>query len=149
NAEEWQGDDVPAPYLVQVQHYLGVLGPEYEKAYIAVLIGGQKFVWKEIERDDELIDMIFQAERHFWHEHVEKNVPPALDGSSAAEQFLKERYAEVNPGKTVDLKREYQDKIEELISLKETINQLRERQKAIENELKNELKDAEYGFVGN
>lgn len=149
NAEEWQGDDVPAPYLVQVQHYLGVLGPEYEKAYIAVLIGGQKFVWKEIERDDELIDMIFQAERHFWHEHVEKNVPPALDGSSAAEQFLKERYAEVDPEKTIDLKYEFKEKIEELLSLKETIKELEKQAKSIENRIKYELKDAEVGFVQN
>ena len=149
NAEEWQGDDVPAPYLVQVQHYLGVLGPEYEKAYIAVLIGGQKFVWKEIERDDELIDMIFQAERHFWHEHVEKNVPPALDGSSAAEQFLKERYAEVDPEKTIDLKYEFKEKIEELLSLKETIKELEKQARSIENRIKYELKDAEVGFVQN
>lgn len=148
NAEEWKNDEIPAPYIIQAQHYLGVLGPEYEKAYFAVLIGGQKFVWKEIERDEELIDMIFQAERTFWEEHVEKNVPPALDGSSAAEEFLKKRYAEVQPGKTVDLQFKYKEKIEELISLKETINQLQNQAKVLENELKNEMKDAEYGFVG-
>lgn len=149
NAKEWQDDEIPAPYIVQVQHYLGVLGPEYEKAYIAVLIGGQKFVYKEIQRDDELINIIFEAEIEFWKEHVEKGIPPALDGSSAAEQYLKERYAEAEPGKTVDLKREYQDKITELLSLKETISQLETQAKALENEIKNELKDAEIGFVQN
>jgi len=149
NAKEWQDDEIPEPYIIQVQHYLGVLGPEYEKAYIAVLIGGQKFVWKEIARDDELIDMIFQAERYFWHEHVEKNIAPPLDGSSAAEEYLKQRYAEAEPGKTVDLKYEYKDKIQELLSLKETIKELDERAKALENDIKNELKDAETGFVQN
>ncbi len=149
NTDEWKDDEIPSPYIVQVQHYLGVLGPEYEKAYIAVLIGGQKFVWKEIERDDELIDMIFQAERHFWHEHVEKNVPPALDGSSAAEQFLKERYEEVDPEKTIDLKYEFKEKIEELLSLKETIKELEKQARSIENRIKYELKDAEVGFVQN
>lgn len=149
NEKEWQDDEIPEPYIVQVQHYLGVLGPEYKKAYIAVLIGGQKFVWKEVTRDDELIDMIFQAERHFWHEYVEKNVPPALDGSTAAEEYLKKRYAEAESGKTVDLKYECKDKIEELLSLKETIWELDERAKTLENEIKNELKDAEIGFVQN
>lgn len=149
NAKEWQDDEVPESYIVQVQHYLGVLGPEYKKAYIAVLIGGNKFVWKEIERDEELIDMIFQAEQHFWHEYVEKNIPPKLDGSSAAEEYLKKRYSNAEPGKTVDLKHEYKSKIEELLSLKETIKQLEEQEKALENEIKNELKDAEYGMVGN
>lgn len=149
NAEEWKNDEIPAPYIIQAQHYLGVLGPEYEKAYFAVLIGGQKFVWKEISRDEELIDMIFQAERTFWEEHVKKNVPPALDGSSAAEEFLKKRYAEAEAGKTLDLKYEYKDKIAELLSLKETISQLESQAKALENEIKNELKDAEIGFVQN
>jgi len=149
NEKEWQDDEIPEPYIVQVQHYLGVLGPEYEKAYIAVLIGGQKFVWKEVTRDDELIDMIFQAERHFWHEYVEKNVPPTLDGSSAAEEYLKKRYSKAEDGKSIDLKNEYKDKIEELLSLKETINELQIQAKALENEIKNELKDAEYGFAGN
>lgn len=149
NAKDWENDEIPEPYIVQMQHYLGVLGPEYQKGYFAVLIGGQKFIWKEIERDDELIDMIFQAERHFWHEHVEKNIPPALDGSSAAEQYLKERYAKAEPGKTIDLKYEYKSKIEEYLSLKESIKELEEQAKALENEIKNELKEAEYGFVQN
>lgn len=149
NADEWKNDEIPEAYIVQAQHYLGVLGPEYKKAYFAVLIGGQKFLWKEIERDDELINMIFETEKHFWHEHVEKNIPPKLDGSSAAEEYLKKRYANAERGKTVDLKHEYKSKIEELLSLKETIKQLEEQEKALENEIKNELKDAEYGMVGN
>ncbi|MGY6765721.1 YqaJ viral recombinase family nuclease [Faecalibacterium prausnitzii] len=149
NAKDWENDEIPANYIVQVQHYLGVLGPEYKKAYFAVLIGGQKFVWKEIDRDDELIEMIFQAEQVFWNEHVEKKIPPKLDGSTAAEEFLKKRYAESEPDKTIDLKYEYKDKIDELLSLKETIKQLKEQEKAIENEIKNELKDAEIGFIQN
>ncbi|AXM89360.1 hypothetical protein B379_09580 [Anoxybacillus ayderensis G10] len=148
-AKEWEGDDIPEAYIVQMQHYLGVLGPEYQKGYFAVLIGGQKFIWKEIERDDELIEMIFVAEIDFWKNHVEKNVPPALDGSSAAEEYLKKRYYKVETGKIVDLKYEYKNKIEELLSLKETIRELDERARLLENEIKNELKDAEIGFIQN
>ncbi|ODA18269.1 hypothetical protein A5N86_05910 [Geobacillus thermoleovorans] len=148
-AKEWEGDDIPEAYIVQMQHYLGVLGPEYKKGYFAVLIGGQKFVWKEIERDDELIEMIFAAEIDFWNNHVLANQPPALDGSSAAEQFLKERYKETDPNKVVQLGSSCKSKIEEYQSLKETIAQLEEQAKAIENELKHELKDAEIGYAGN
>jgi putative phage-type endonuclease len=148
-AKEWENDEIPEAYIVQVQHYLGVLGPEYKKGYFAVLIGGQKFVWKEIERDDELIEMIFQAEIDFWNNHVLKGEPPALDGSSAAEKFLKERYKETDPSKVVQLSASYKSKIEEYQSLKQTIEQLEVQKKAIENELKNELKDAEIGYAGN
>ncbi|WP_346767033.1 YqaJ viral recombinase family protein, partial [Listeria monocytogenes] len=40
-AKEWEADEVPATYLVQIQHYLAVTGKS--KAYVAVLIGGNKF----------------------------------------------------------------------------------------------------------
>lgn len=144
-AKEWENDEVPAPYLVQVQHYMGVT--RYEKAYIAVLIGGQKFVWKEIERDDELINMIFEAEIDFWNNHVLANVPPALDGSSAAEEYLKERYKETDPNKIVNLAFDYKEKLTHYLELKENIKQLETMKKQIENELKNELKDAEIGIT--
>jgi len=148
-AKEWENDEIPEAYIVQMQHYLGVLGPEYKKGYFAVLIGGQKFIWKEIERDDELIEMIFASEIDFWNNYVLKGEPPALDGSSAAEKFLKERYKETDSSKVVQLGSSYKSKIEEYQSLKETIEQLEDQKKAIENELKNELKDAEIGYAGN
>ncbi|KAB8139066.1 hypothetical protein F9U64_01320 [Gracilibacillus oryzae] len=146
-AKDWEGDEIPDSYLVQVQHYLGVTG--YKKAYIAVLIGGQRFVWKEIERDDELIKMIFDAEIHFWTEHVKKNVAPPLDGSSAAEEYLKKRYEESEEGKTIDLAFDYANKINHLNELNSSIKELTEQKKQIENELKYELKEAETGIVKN
>src|SRR5690606_2827866 len=144
-AKEWENDEIPAPYLVQVQHYMGVTG--YEKAYIAVLIGGQKFVWKEVERDDELIDMIFQAEIDFWNNHVLANVPPALDGSSAAEKYLNERYQKSIPDKIVNLSIDYEEKLSTYLQLKQQEKELKQMIKQIENELKSEMKDAEVGFV--
>ncbi|HAA3503588.1 TPA_asm: hypothetical protein GEI81_16165, partial [Listeria monocytogenes] len=67
-AKEWEADEVPATYLVQIQHYLAVTGKS--KAYVAVLIGGNKFIWKEIERDDELINQIIAFELDFWETNV-------------------------------------------------------------------------------
>ncbi len=144
-AKDWEGDDIPAPYIVQVQHYLGVTG--YDHAYIAVLLGGQRFVWKDVKRDDELIQMIFDAEVHFWNHHVLGNVPPALDGSSAAEQFLKERYQETDPDKVVDLSFGYKEKLDNYLELKENIKTLQTLAKQTENEIKHEMKEAETGFV--
>lgn len=144
-AKDWESEEIPAPYLVQVQHYLGVTG--YKRAYIAVLVGGQRFIWKDVERDEELIQMIFDAEIHFWNHHVLGNIPPALDGSSAAEKFLKERYQETDPDKIVDLSFNYKEKLDNYFELKKQIKQLQEIAKKTENELKNELKDAETGFV--
>lgn len=144
-AKEWEGDEIPASYIVQVQHYMAVRGSE--KAYIAVLIGGQRFLWKEIPRDEEFIKFLIEQEKKFWNEHILTLIPPALDGSSAAEKYLKERYKESDPELTVDLRAKYNNEIEELLSIKEQIKRMEEVVTAIENNIKNELGAAEIGYT--
>lgn len=144
-SKEWESDDIPASYLLQVQHYLAVTNAE--KGYIAVLLGGQKFLWKEVPRDEELINIMIQAEKKFWENHVIKNIPPELDGSSAAEKYLNEKYRESDPSQSVDLKAEYSSKIPYLIELKNKIKDLENQAKEVENNIKNELGQAEYGYT--
>ena len=146
-AKEWKDDEIPASYILQCQHYMSVTGAE--KCYIACLIGGQRFIYKEIPRDNELIEMIIAAEKEFWEEHVMKRIPPALDGSSAAEKYLKERYSNPTPYSEINLKSECKDMINEYLQLKENIKALETRLKEIENNIKNELADNEKGYVGN
>ena len=47
--KHWQGEDIPPHYVLQVIWYLGLVGKKV--GHIAVLIGGQKFVYKQIEFD--------------------------------------------------------------------------------------------------
>ncbi len=49
----------------------------YQGAYIAVLIGGNTFKWKFVERDEELISMLVELESDFWN-HVQDCIPPPL-----------------------------------------------------------------------
>ena len=49
-----------------------------------VLIGGNKFVYKKIERDEDIIQYLVNMEQDFWLNHVEKDVPPMFDGSEAS-----------------------------------------------------------------
>ncbi|MGM0903094.1 MAG: YqaJ viral recombinase family protein [Bacillota bacterium] len=142
-AKEWEGDEVPATYLVQVQHYLGVTGRE--KGYIAVLIGGNRFIWKEIERDEELINMIFDAEKHFWEYHVQQGHAPELDGSSAAEQYLKEKYEQAEKGKEIVLPGGSKDLLIQYMKIKDDETLIKTAKTEIENKLKAELKNAEIG----
>ncbi|WP_026881368.1 YqaJ viral recombinase family protein [Clostridium akagii] len=144
-AKDWDSDEIPASYLVQVMHYLAVTG--YGKAYIAVLIGGQHFIYKEVDRDEALIKMIIKAEKDFWENNVVKKSPPALDGSSAAEKYLKEKYKDSNPELIVDLKSEYKDKIKDYFELKNTIKELDGQAKEIENNIKLEMGEAEKGYA--
>ncbi|WP_353856461.1 lambda-exonuclease family protein [Bacillus sp. Bos-x628] len=148
NAKEWVDDEIPASYIVQVQYYLGILGPEYKKGYFAVLIGGNQFVWKEVERDEELIEMIFSSVVNFWNDHVLSGVAPPLDGSSAAEEFLKKKYAQSDSTKVVDLTSANKERIQHYLRLKAEIAALQTQAKELENQIKQEMKDAETGFVG-
>jgi putative phage-type endonuclease len=144
-ANEWEGEEIPATYLVQVQHYLAVTGKE--KGYIAVLIGGNRFVWKEIERDEELITMIIDAEKHFWEYHVQQFHPPVLDGSSAAEKYLKEKYAKAEAGKEVVLPGEFKELLVQYEKIKADEKLITTAKTEIENKIKAELQDAETGIV--
>ena len=66
----------------------------YEAWWIAVLIGGNKFVYKKIERDEDIIQYLINMERDFWLNHVEKDEPPMFDGSEASTRLLKQLYSE-------------------------------------------------------
>jgi len=91
-ADDWD-DHVPQGYQLQVQHYLAVTN--LSGAYIAVLIGGNQFKWHYIERDDDLIAMLIELEKRFWH-NVETLTPPAMDGSSASSELLSRLYPTAN-----------------------------------------------------
>lgn len=79
--KEWSGEDVPQEYILQCIWYCGIL--EKSKCYIAVLIGGQKFVWKEIKFDKELFEQMVNAAVDFWENFVLREVAPmASQGDS-------------------------------------------------------------------
>lgn len=142
-AKEWEGEEVPDTYLVQVQHYLGVTGKEV--GYIAVLVGGNKFIWKEIKRDEELISIIFEAEKHFWEFHVLGGNAPELDGSSAAEQYLKERYERSERFKQIILPSDAKTLLQQYQLIKDNEKLVLGAKREIENKLKATLEDAEAG----
>lgn len=140
-AKEWESEEVPPSYLLQVQHYLAVTGAS--KGYIAVLIGGQKFIWKEINRDEELINIIIEAEKEFW-KMVQDKTPPALDGSSAAEKWVNEKYKNINEGETINLDSSWRELLNQRKELKEYRDDVDKQIKEIENQLKQNIKHAEY-----
>ena len=98
-SNEWV-DNVPEGYQLQVQHYLSVTN--LSGAYIAVLIGGNYFKWHYIARDNDLIDMLIELEKRFWH-HVETITPPPMDGSGASSELLSRLYPNANKQSRIDL----------------------------------------------
>lgn len=142
NKDAWEGEEVPAAYICQLQHYLAVTG--FEKAYIAVLIGGNTFVWKEVARDDEFIELMIEREKNFWQNHVLANVPPAIDGSESASELLVKMYPQ-DDGSAIMLDEQSNTLIEAIESLKAEEKQLEKQRKEYENQLKMTLGEAAEG----
>ena len=83
-------DDLPEDYILQHQIELHVC--EMAWGAFAILIGGQKPVHFEAERDQALIDAALPVLDDFWHEHVMKGIPPPPDGTRACRALLKKLY---------------------------------------------------------
>lgn len=140
--EAWEGEEIPASYLCQVHHYLAVTG--FEKAYIAVLVGGNKFIWKEIERDEEFIQILIDREKDFWENHVLKDIAPPIDGSDATNELIKKMYPQ-DDGTAIMLTKDDDVLLDAIDSISSEIKALEEQKKEYENQLKLKLENATEG----
>lgn len=145
-ADEWKGDDVPDQYYVQAQHYLEVMDLEY--AYIAVLIGGQKYKHYHIERNRDFGQSLIEIQRRFWHDHVLAGVQPPIDGFKHTSEMYKTMYPDSEEGTTLELPSTFVQLVEERESFKLLKEQHEERQKACENQIKDAMKETEIAFAG-
>lgn len=143
---DWEEEEIPAQYLIQCQHYMAVTG--YEAWWIAVLIGGNKFVHKKIERDEEIINYLIEIESDFWNNHVLKKNPPAFDGSEASTNLLKAMYPEGDVSlEPVELAPEATDLISNYEQAKVEEKEASERRKEAENKLKSLLGEREAAYA--
>jgi putative phage-type endonuclease len=79
-------EEIPPAYYYQILHYLYISG--YEKAYCAVLIGGNKMRIYEIKRNEERIEELIAAEKKFWYDYViGGETPPPQSSEEALLQF--------------------------------------------------------------
>lgn len=142
---EWE-DAIPDEYMIQIQHYMAVTG--YQGAYIAVLIGGNAFRWKFVERDEELIAMLISLEEDFWR-HEQSFTPPALDGSDASARFLAKRFPNSVPQSEIALPRNAQKLLSQYDEACRQLEESTARKQEAENLLKEMLGDHEIGTAGN
>ena len=143
--DEWENDDIPQEYILQVMWYLGITGRKI--GHIAVLIGGQSFKYKQIEFDQELFDQMVEAAKEFW-EHVQNDTPPAIMADD--DETLKELYGEHNDfmielfpedEKTTEATMAFEEKVAYLQEIKAHIKSLEDEKKEIETGIKDIIKD--------
>lgn len=75
NWGEIETDEIPEHVIVQVQHQMSVL-PTVQVVWVPVLMGGVGFRKYRVERNQAFIDDLEKLEVNFWHNHIEKLVPP-------------------------------------------------------------------------
>ena len=142
--DEWQSG-IPPEYMLQVQHYMAVT--DTSKAYIAALIGGNHFLYKLIERDNEIISKIIAMEKYFWEVNVLGEIAPNIDGTRATTEYFNSKY-NVSNGLAVKLPEELISECEEYNRLADEIDRLTSAKDAVCNRIKNVLKENETGFAG-
>ena len=141
-AKKWKGDEIPDAYYCQCLHYLAVTGAD--RWYIAVLIGGNDAIYKVVERNENDIKALIEAEADFWH-LVETNPPPPVDGSASCAAALSTQYKGGDPNLTILLPSDANGVIKSLESDKAIMESLKKQITEKENRLKVILGNAEEG----
>lgn len=139
-AKKWKGDEIPDAYYCQCLHYLAVTGAD--RWYIAVLIGGNEAIRKTVERNEEDIKALIEAEKDFW-DHVVTRTPPPVDDSASCAAALSERFK--GGGSSILLSSKTDSMIESLQNDRAIMDALKKQITQKENAIKELLGDAEEG----
>lgn len=145
SGKQWDGDNLPDAYYLQCQHYMMATG--MEKWYIACLIGGNHFVWKTVERNEEDIQALFNLEKEFWEINVQQGVMPDVDGTDSCTQALRERFPGGNI-EEIELSSDAEQLLKALDAYKESEKQSKEKIAELKNRLALMLGDHEAGRCG-
>ena len=78
--DDFEDPTVPDGYYCQCMHYMAVTGAPYW--YLAVLIGGNDYRCKVINRNEEEIEYIRREEGAFWDMRQKRELPP-IDGTAS------------------------------------------------------------------
>lgn len=143
---DWK-EEPPDHYQIQLQHLLWVTGLEW--GTLVCLIGGNKLVWYDMERNDRFLDWYTEECSNFWEEYVKNGREPAIQNSVRSAEALERLYPEEKPGTVIHLPGV-------AVDLDEDIQVARARKKQAEADLdlallrmKQIIGDAERGLLPN
>ena len=142
NRAKFSQGEFPPNYYVQCVHYMAVTGAE--RWYLAVLVLNKAFHVFTIERDEAEIEALIEAEKHFWENHVLKQIPPTPDGSETTSEVIKQLFPEAREREEVVLFG-YEDKIEQYLELDVRVKELECERDKLKQELQLAMADAEIG----
>ena len=141
NTDKWKDGNIPLHYIMQCYHYMAVTGKR--TWYIAAVILGQRFTYRKLVWDDDLIAQLISVEKDFWENHVAAGVLPSPDGSDICSEVLNQYFHSARKGSTIRLEG-FDDRLRRRAEIMEQIERLQKEQNSIEQEVKLYMQDNEY-----
>lgn len=136
NKTDYQEGEIPPSHYWQCMHYMLVTGKT--KWYIATKRDNTGFYYVYIERNEEAIEALLQAEIDFW-QCVQTNTAPEIDSSKSTSESLNEQYEEIEDSIDLTLEGEYSDKCMMIMKIDEQIKELESTKTGLQNEIKSRM----------
>ena len=138
--DKWAGNLVPIHYEYQCRHYMAVLNVDI--VYIACLFGNNEadFVYRRIDRDLDIEEMLINAESEFWNNNVlAKVLPPYTESADLALESIRKFCGNADTSlPTIGFNSDSEALIKQYLELREmkgkidkTSKELKERMEAI------------------
>lgn len=138
---EWgrAGDDdaIPAAYAAQAFWYMAVTGHEW--CDVAVLVGGNTYLDKRVERDSDTIKGMIERADEFWRGHVLAGIPPAPINDAD----LKRLYPDSSAGKVIEASDDLHFTINQLRDVRQTLKRCEAEEADLLLAIKTAMGDAE------
>lgn len=136
------GDEVPADYYAQVQHYMAVTG--LQEWWVFGLIGNRRLL-RKVKRDPAVINALTEACEQLWDviqadDPARFPLPSGLDAEDVAIGILTNPLEEV----TVDLS-EMHSEIARYVQIGKTITELEKEKKTLQQQIKGAMGTAKWG----
>lgn len=137
--------EYPDQWLCQMTHYLAVTG--CAKIYLAVLVECRELKIFELERDEDEIRALMEAEKAFWNDYVLPRKNPPTDGHSATSDAIKQMFPSEDAGDFADLS-SLLGTFQRRKILSDQIKALKGELDGLENEIKAAMGSAASGKCG-
>lgn len=144
NNEEWENGDILMSYIYQLNWYLHIL--DLKQGAFACLVGGNKFYYYEVCRNDELIEQtLLPAAKSFWFDNVLALKEPELQATDT--EFANMTYAEVEKNSEITLAGDTENELARTVfECKAQIKVLTATMEEAQNRLKDRMQEHEIGY---
>lgn len=143
--KEWESGEILMSYIYQLNWYLWILG--LEKGAFACLVGGNKFYYYDVFRNDELLEnTIIPAAEKFWFENVLALKEPEMQATDT--DFANSIYSTVVKNSEITLPDDETNELARTVfDCKAKIKELEKIMAEAQNRIKDRLQDNEIGYT--